>query len=223
MKSSAEAHIAALQQAEAQKAKLKDAVSHQVNVTTSNFTAELAKLLNRADRDPLTAYLNKVQELDQQFAALLASRANGTNGSNGTSFHIAIMIDPSRIERTIAPDLASFGHFQAGAEIEQNTTWADSTPASANGSASPPSAHEGDSAPASPSGSAPSALQTQTSHHGAGTTAEASAEEGEAGDNVWLPFWPTGESVALVEKNRCRVAVEKLQHKYRVTLPAVLG
>merc|ERR1719163_1819350 len=38
MKSSAEAHIVALQQAEEQKAKLKDAVSHQVNVTTSNFS-----------------------------------------------------------------------------------------------------------------------------------------------------------------------------------------
>jgi hypothetical protein len=124
MRSSAEAHITALQEAEEQKAKLKAAVGHQVNVTTSNFTDSLGNLLHRADRDPLSSCLNKVQELDRQFATLLASEAKGTNGSNGTSFHIALTIDPSRIERPFAPDLSSFGHF-IPAEIEGNATGTD--------------------------------------------------------------------------------------------------
>jgi hypothetical protein len=169
MKSSAEAHIVALQQAEEQKAKLKDAVSHQVNVTTSNFSMELSKLLNRADRDPLTACLNKVNELDQQFASLLASKVNGTNGSNGAGFHIAIMIDSSKIHGPVAPDMASFGHFVPQAELAHNVTGTDGG--------------------------------------------------GEADGDVWLPPWPTADGpVALVEKNRCRVAVEKLQHKYNLNL-----
>jgi len=169
MKSSAEAHIVALQQAEEQKAKLKDAVSHQVNVTTSNFSMELSKLLNRADRDPLTACLNKVNELDQQFASLLASKVNGTNGSNGAGFHIAIMIDSSKIHGPVAPDMASFGHFVPQAELAHNVTGTDGG--------------------------------------------------GEAEGDVWVPPWPTADGpVALVEKNRCRVAVEKLQHKYNLNL-----
>jgi hypothetical protein len=201
MKSSAEAHIAALQQAEEQKAKLKDAVSHQVNVTTSNFSAELAKLLHRADRDPLTACLSKVQELDEQFASMLATRVNGTNASNGSSFHIAIMIDSSRINSQLTPDLASFGHFIPVAELEHNASGSDSGGA-VTGTSGNPSA---------------------TASANVGASAQASGSEATGGDNIWLPFWPTGDTVALVEKNRCRVALEKLEHKYHVNLTASFG
>jgi hypothetical protein len=180
MKSSAEAHIAALGEAEEQKAKLKEAVSHQVNVSTSNFTEELAKLLNRADRDPLAACLNKVNELDEHFAKLLESGTNGTVPPNGTSFHIAVMIDPSHIGRNLNVDLSSFGHFLPAAELEHNASGTES---------------------------------------GSGTAAPNETDAG----GPWLPFWtPEGRNVALTERNRCRIEVEKLEQKYNVNLTATL-
>jgi hypothetical protein len=205
MKSSAEAHIAALAEAEEQKTKLKDAVRHQVNVTTSNFTAELAKLLHRADHDPLTACLNKVTELDEEFAALLDSGVNGSIPPNGTSFHIALRIDPSRIKRPFAPDLASFGHFAPKAELDHNATGTESG-----------AEHEGGAA---------SGTSGTAAAHATASAPEQGPEAGEKaeGDNVWLTFWPTSDSVALVEKKRCRAAVENLEHKYNVNVTAFLG
>jgi hypothetical protein len=206
MKSSAEAHISALAEAEEQKANLKDAVSHQVNVSTSNFTAELAKLLHRADRDPLTACLKKVNELDQQFAKMLDAGVNGTVPPNGTSFHIAVMIDPSHIQRTLNPDLASFGNFLPAAELEHNATETEGGGASgASGTAAP---HEG-------------AAQTEAS----GTAASNEEAEQTEDGGPWLPLWTTEDGTVAVDvkRNRCRVAVEKLEHKYNVNLTAALG
>jgi hypothetical protein len=224
MKSSAEAHIAALKEGEEQKAKLKEAVSHQVNVTTSNFSAELAKLLHRADHDPLTACLNKVNELDEKFAELLTSEANGTIPPNGTSFHIAIMIDPSDIHKPTMPDLSSFGNHQLQEHNLTNGT--------GNASGAEHEGGAGASAAAAPAATVAPAAAAATEE----APAQAGEEAGGGIDMAWLPLWPGeyGESVAidrgsedaqtavlLSEKNRCRVAVEKLEHKYNLNLTAM--